>query len=422
MATTRRERLTETLALFLPGIFLLGFNIGTGSVTSMAKAGATYGMSLLWTIAMSCLATFCLINVYGRYTLVTGETALQAFRKHIHPGVGLFFIVALTAGVSGSVMGVMGIVAAVSAEWSKAMIEGGIPPVYFAAFFSALVYFIFWNGRTQFFERSLAVMVAIMAGCFVLNFFIMMPPPIDIIRGMIPNIPSVAADSGQSSFLVIASMVGTTVYPGLFIIRTTLVKEAGWTTEHLKQQRTDALVSVTMMFVISASIMAAAAGTLFKEGRGLTEAAEMISLLKPLVGSFATAIFAIGIIAAGVSSQFPNVLLVPWLLCDYTQSKRDMSLPKYRVIVFVISLLGLVVPVFGMRPVLVLIVSQALQAVILPLTIGCILYLGNRKDLMGEFKNKLTMNIVLGILLVLSTFTTYKGVIGVIEKLGDLAG
>ena len=422
MKTTIRENFTKTLALFLPGIFLLGFNIGTGSVTTMAKAGATYGMSLLWTIAISCLATLCLINVYGRYTLVTGETALQAFRKHIHPAVGIFFIVALTAGVSGSVMGVMGIVAAVSEEWSKTMIEGGIPSFYFAAFFSALVYYIFWNGRTQFFERCLAVMVAIMAGCFVLNFFIMMPPPVDIIKGLIPNIPSMAAESGTSSFLVIASMVGTTVYPGLFIIRTTLVKEAGWNTTHLKQQRTDAIVSTSMMFIISASIMAAAAGTLYKEGHGLTKAAEMITLLEPLVGPFAVSIFAIGIVAAGVSSQFPNVLLLPWLLCDYTQSKRNMTLTRYRIIVFVISLMGLVVPIFGMRPVLVLVVSQALQAVVLPLTIGCILYLGNRKDLMGEFKNKLTMNIVLSILLILSTFTTYKGVIGVIEKFGEIFG
>ncbi len=420
METTTRGRFAKTLALFLPGIFLLGFNIGTGSVTSMAKAGATYGMSLLWTIIASCLATFCLINVYGKYTLVTGETALQAFRKHIHPGLGIFFIVALTAGVSGSVMGVMGIVAAVSTEWSKTMIAGGIHPVYFAAFFSALVYFIFWNGRTQFFERSLAVMVAIMAGCFVLNFFLMMPPPIDILKGMIPSLPEVPADAGKGPFLVIASMVGTTVYPGLFIIRTTLVKEAGWTMKDLKQQRIDAMVSVTMMFVISASIMAAAAATLYKEGHGLTKAAEMITLLEPLVGSFATAIFAIGIIAAGVSSQFPNVLLLPWLLCDYNQSERKMTLPKYRIMVFVISLLGLVVPVFGMRPILVLIVSQALQSVILPLTIGCILYLANRKDLMGEFKNKLSTNIVLVILLILSTFTTYKGVIGVIGKLGEL--
>ena len=154
MTTTLRKEFTKIMALFLPGIFLLGFNIGTGSVTSMAVAGADYGMSLLWTIVASCFATFFLITIYGRYTLVTGETALQAFRKHIHPAVGIFFIVALTVGVSGSVMGVMGIVADICFEWSKTMIDGGIAPIYFAAFFIALVYFIFWNGKFVYFFRK----------------------------------------------------------------------------------------------------------------------------------------------------------------------------------------------------------------------------------------------------------------------------
>ncbi|MEX0320940.1 MAG: Nramp family divalent metal transporter [Puniceicoccaceae bacterium] len=408
-----RSKFLKTLALFLPGIFLLGFNIGTGSVTSMAKAGATYGMSLLWTIVASCLATFLLITTYGRYTLVTGETALQAFRKHIHPVVGIFFIVALTAGVSGSVMGVMGIVADISYEWSKTFVEGGIAPIYFAVIFIAIVYYIFWNGKTQFFERSLAVIVAIMSACFILNFFIMMPPPVDILKGLIPSLPEVPADQGKGPFLVIASMVGTTVFSGLFIIRTTLVKEAGWTVADFKKQRNDAIVSVTMMFVISGSIMAAAAGTLYTEGLGLTRASQMIELLEPLVGSFAVAIFAIGIIAAGVSSQFPNVLMLPWLLCDYNQSEREMTLPKYRIIVFLISLLGLVVPIFEARPVFVMIVSQAFQSLILPITICCILYLGNRRDLMGEHKLTRLTNIFLVAILLFSLVTTSMGIKGV---------
>lgn len=407
------SRFSKFLALFLPGIFLLGFNIGTGSVTSMAKAGATYGMSLLWTIVASCLATYLLIVVYGRYTLVTGETALQAFRKHIHPAVGIFFIVALTAGVSGSVMGVMGIVADISYEWSKTMIDGGIAPIYFAIFYISLVFFIFWNGRTQVFERSLAVIVAIMASCFILNFFIMMPPPVEILKGLVPNLPEVPADQGRGPFLVIASMVGTTLFSGLFIIRTTLVQEAGWTIKDMKQQRNDAIVSVTMMFVISGSIMAAAAGTLYVEGLGLTRASQMIELLEPLVGAFATSIFAIGIIAAGVSSQFPNVLMLPWLLCDYNQSPRDMTLPRYRIMVFLISLLGLVVPIFDARPVFVMVVSQALQAVILPLTVACIIYLGNRQDLMGKYKLKPTTNVLLAAIFLFSIVTTSMGIKGV---------
>ena len=415
-----KQKIAKGLALFLPGIFLLGFNIGTGSVTAMAKAGADYGMSLLWTIVASCLCTFFMINLYGRYTLVTGETALQAFRKHIHPAVGIFFIVALTFGVCGSVMGVMGIVADICYEWSKSFVDGGISPIYFAAFFVTLVYFIFWNGKTQFFERAMAVVVAIMSACFLINFFIMMPPPIDIIKGLIPSIPEVSSDSGKVPSLVIASMIGTTVFSGLFIIRTTLVKEAGWTLKDYKTQRNDAIFSVSLMFVISAAIMAAAAGTLHTQGVTLTKASQMITLLEPLAGPLAVSIFAFGLIAAGVSSQIPNVLMLPWLICDYTGSKRDMTLPKFRVFVFFISLLGLVVPIFDARPVFVMIFSQAFNAVILPITVACIFYLGNRKDLMQEHKNNVVANAVLVAIFVFSIFTSAIAVKGVWQTIASL--
>ena len=383
----------------------------------MAKAGADYGMSLLWTIVASCLCTFFMINLYGRYTLVTGETALQAFRKHIHPAVGIYFISALALGVCGSVMGVMGIISEVCFEWSKTVVDGGISPIYFAAFFSILVFLIFWNGKTEIFERSLAVIVAIMGLSFLINFFIMMPPPTDILRGLLPRLPKTVSDPSSGPFLVIASMVGTTVFSGLFIIRTTLVKEAGWGLEDAKAQRNDAVFAVVLMFVISAAVMAAAAGTLYTKSIGLSKVSQMISLLEPLAGPLATSIFAVGIVSAGVSSQFPNVLMLPWLICDYMGSERDMTLPKYRVMVFIISLLGLVVPFFGARPVVVMIVSQAFNAIILPATVACIFYLSNRKDLMGAFKNSLTSNIILTIILLFSLFTSLIGIKGLWQLL-----
>lgn len=410
------------LALFLPGIFLLGFNIGTGSVTTMATAGANYGMSLLWTVLISCAATYLMIATYGRYTLVTGETALEAFRKHIHPAVGVFFIAALGVGVCASVMGVMGIVAEISFEWSKTFIEGGIDPLFWAAFFCAVAYFIFWKGTTQVFERTLAVIVAVMAACFVLNFFILMPPFTDMAAGLIPSVPDVATSdastSGGGPFLLIASMVGTTIFSGLFIMRTTLVKEAGWTIAHDRQQRRDAAFAAIMMFVISASIMAAAAGSLFAEGIGLDRASQMVGLLEPLAGPLAVSIFAIGIIAAGVSSQFPNLLMIPWLLCDYRSTPRDMTQWQYRAFVGAISLLGLVVPLFDARPVLVLIISQAFNVVLLPVTVGCIIYLGNRADLMGEYRNSPLANAGLGALFLFSLLTGYMGFQGLMGLIG----
>jgi Mn2+/Fe2+ NRAMP family transporter len=229
----------------------------------------------------------------------------------------------------------MGILADVCYEWSKTFINGGISPIYFALFFITFVYVIFLIGRTAVFEKVLAVFVGIMSVCFLINFIILMPPAMEIIKGMVPNVPDIDAD--KNAFLVIASMVGTTVFSGLFILRTILVKEAGWTMADLNAQNRDALFSAFLMFIVSTAIMAAAAGSLFIQGITLVKVSQMIYLLEPLAGSAAVAIFTIGLIAAGVSSQFPNVALLPWLLDDFHQRKPNLKRPSYRIIALVIS-------------------------------------------------------------------------------------
>jgi len=410
--------LKNKLSNLLPGIFLFGFTIGTGSVTAMAKAGADYGMELLWTILLSCAITFLLIDQFGKFTLVTGETALNAFRKHIHPAAGIFFIIALTAHVSGSVIGVMGIIADISYEWSKTLVEGGIKPIYFASFFIFIVFLLFLDGRTKFFETVLAVVVAIMSICFLINFMVLTPPAEQVLMGLLPNVPK--TQPGENTLLVIASMVGTTVFSGLFILRTTLVKEANWSMEDFKVQRRDALFSAFMMFLVSASIMAAAAGTLYKEGVGLNNVSEMITILEPLAGPLAVGIFTVGIVAAGVSSQFPNVTLLPWMLDDYHQRKPDMRRPLYRILVLMISLLGLIVPVFNAKPIAIMIISQAFGALVLPFTVGCFIYIGNKSSLMGNHKHSTRLNVVLVLILLFAlvmSFMSYQGLFSVIRSL-----
>ncbi len=74
-------RAKRLLSLFLPGIFLIGYNIGTGSLTAMSKAGANYGTDLLWAVLVSCLITWYLINFFSRFTMASGMTAMEAFRR-----------------------------------------------------------------------------------------------------------------------------------------------------------------------------------------------------------------------------------------------------------------------------------------------------------------------------------------------------
>lgn len=411
-------KLRKLLKSLLPGIFLFGFTVGTGSVTAMAKAGADYGMSLLWTIFLSCIITYLLLHLFGKFTLLTGETAIAAIKKHIHPSVAVFFVVALTAHVCGSVIGVMGIIADVSFEWSKNFVEGGIAPLYFALFFITIVYLIFLQGKTELFQNILAIFVGVMAFCFLLNFLILTPPLLTLAKGMIPSIPDTGPD--KNAFLVMASMVGTTVFSGIFILRTTLVKEAGWTADDLKTQQKDAMFSGFLMFIVSASIMAAAAGTLFVEGVTLTNVSEMIHIMEPLAGPFSVAIFTIGLIAAGVSSQFPNVALLPWLLDDYYERKSDLTRKDYRIFAFLISLLGLIVPIFNAKPITVMITSQAFGALVLPLTIACLIYLGNKSSLMKEHKFSQGLNIVLVAIFLFALLMSYMSYSGIFATLNSL--
>ena len=404
----------------LPGLYLFGFTLGTGSVTAMANAGADYGMALLWAVFLSCIITFTLIHLYGKFALVTGETALSAFRKHIHPAIGIFFIIALTAHVCGSIIGVMGIISDLSYEWSKTYFDQGIRPTYFAGFYILLVYGIFLQGETQFFKQVLAVVVAVMAISFLINFIVFMPSPVEIVKGLIPVVPETTPD--QNPFLLIASIVGTTVFSGLFILRTTLVHEAGWTFKDLRIQRRDALFSVFMMFIVSASVMAAATGTLHLHGTRLEDSSQMVTLLEPLIGLFAMSIFTLGMIAAGISSQFPNVTLTPYLLDDYNRVKPNMRQWKYRFLVLALSLLGLMVPLLKAPPVAVMVTSQAFGALILPVTVACLMFLGNKKVLMKEHVFTWRTNTVLTLILVFSFIMSYMCFSGLLSTLLRIIG
>ena len=94
-----------------PGIFAIGYTIGTGSVTSMIVAGSQFGMQLLWVLFLSCLFSWVLMEAYGRYYLVTGETALYSFKKRLKLGplVGILIIMGITLGQWNSLIGILGI-------------------------------------------------------------------------------------------------------------------------------------------------------------------------------------------------------------------------------------------------------------------------------------------------------------------------
>ena len=121
----------------------------------------------------------------------------------------------------------------------------------------------------------------------------------------------------------------------------------------------------------------------------------MVKLLEPLAGRFAISIFVAGIVAGGLSSWFPIILLAPWMISDFKGQKTNLKSPRNRIMVLAVALLGLVVPLFGGRPVLVMIISQAMAAIATPLIIIMMILLLNRENIMGKYRLGRTMNVIL---------------------------
>jgi len=400
-------------ASIAPGLFLIGYNIGTGSITTMASSGAAYGMTMIWPLLLSCLFTYFLIMLFGRYTSITGMTILSSFRKYFGVGVAAFVLASLLISEWISCMGLMGVVTQVVQEWSRPLTRSGngFSPIIMALIFGGLLYYLFWNGQHKVFEKVLAIFVGIMGLCFILTMFMVIPDPEAVLRGLIPRIPT-----DSDAMLIMAGMVGTTMGAILYVVRSILVQEKGWNENDLKAERKDAIISVSMMFLLSVAVMAAAAGTLHPLGLKVENAIDMVKLMEPLAGRFAISIFVGGIVAAGLSSLFPIILLAPWLIADFNNKPRKMKSKSSRLLVLIGVLLGLVVPVFGGRPVLVLIIAQAMTVIVTPLILALMLYIYNKRSIMGTNTAGVTSNVSLVIILLFTIAMAVAGIIGILGQ------
>ena len=402
------------LSFIGPGLFLIGYNIGTGSITTMGMAGAQYGMTLLWALVLSGVFTYILMVAFGHLTLVTGKTALYNFKTELRGGkiLALYIMAALILGEILALIGIMGIIAELIQEGIRLLSEGQglvVGTGWIILFVTTLLFFALWYGRYKIFEKVLTVLVILMALCFVAVFFMVAPSYSVILKGMVPGIPDT-----PGAFMLIAAMAGTTCSAAVFIVRSTVVVEKGWTIRNLKDEKRDAFFSAFMMVFLSAVIMAVAAGTLHVMGLTLNNTLEMIRLLGPIGGDAAAFLLIVGITGAGLSTVFPIVLIAPWLIADYTGRPRNIKSPLFRGLI----LAGLVFA-FGSifleqpPPPVLMVVSQAFQATILPAVAIPVFILLNKKALMSERQlPSQKWNLGLVAVILFSLVTTYFAIIG----------
>ena len=416
----KKSFLKKIIAIVLgfgPGIFAIGYTIGTGSVTSMIVAGSKFNMQLLWVLLLSCVFSGILMFAYGNYALISGETALYGFKKHLKFGkiLAILIIVGITFGQWNSLMGILGISSNIIFEILAVNFEGLDAFKYETVLITALViivtfYLLMLVGKYTFFEKILVIFVTLMGFSFLISLFFVQPLPMDVVKGLIPTIPEVPGGK-----ILVAAFVGTTMAAATFLSRPLFVKGKGWTIKNLKQQKRDAITAAVLIFIISGTIMAVAAGALFHQGKEVTHVLDMANTLEPVAGKWAVTIFFFGALSAGLSSIFPCLLIAPLLVADYQSGTLDTNSRQFRIITAIACLVALIGPAFGANPIEIQILSQVFNVFVLPLVIIGIIIMVNNKTIMKGYKTGVFVNVGLFAALLFSLIISYNGIIALTE-------
>ena len=414
------SKLIKAILSFGPGIFAIGYTIGTGSVTSMIVAGSTFGMQLLWVLLLSCLFSGALIYAYGNFALVTGETALHAFKKYLPFGkvIGILIIVGVTFGQWNSLIGILGISANIIYELLALYFPAIAPYKYgvvvaIAAIVISVMYAILLNGKYTVFEKILVFFVSIMGFSFIVSLVLVHPLPVDVARGLMPTIPEVPGGK-----MMVAAFVGTTMAAATFLSRPLFIQGKGWTMANQDQQKKDAIIAAILVFVVSGSIMSVAHGALYGKQEPITDVLGMVGALEPIAGKLSLTLFFFGTLSAGLSSVFPILLIAPLLIEDYRSGKLDTQSRQFRIITAIASVLALTIPVLGFNPIKGQLLTQVFNVFVLPLVVAGIIVVINNRKLMGSHAAGYLLNTLLGLAFLFSVVISYNGILAIRTQLG----
>lgn len=377
--------------------------IGPGTVTTASVAGASTGYAVLWAIIFSIFATIVLQEMSARLGVVSREGLGEALRTTfdnpaIKWGAVLLVVAAIAFGnaafETGNITG-----AALGLETLS-----GISPQIWSVIVGIVAFALLASGAYRIIERALVVLVIVMSVVFIVTAIIVIRPSDigNILAGaIVPRIP-------EGALITVVALIGTTVVPYNLFLHASSVQEK-WpesvpTREALVESRMDTTISIALGGIITVAILSTGAAAFFGTGTEIQDAGQMAEQLEPLLGAFAKYFFAIGILAAGVTSAVTAPLAAAYATSGALGWERNLRGWKFRTVWAIVLIVGTVLAALGTNPVAAIVFAQAANGILLPIIAVFLLFVMNRSDLLGEYKNSTVGNILGGLIVLFAAF------------------
>ncbi len=392
---------------------------GPGSLLISSKVGATYGYQMVWLLLMTGILMGTYMTTAARIGVMGGATPCTLIARRLgRPvaavvGINLCLICTafqfsnnlafIAAADSLGVAKLFGDPAQMT-ERTRDLISTGVLLV-----FNVLIVTLTYTLRQVY--RALELVMKFMVGliliCFLINLFVVRPDVLGVLRGFIPSIPEglsltlpVRLETGvPDPMILIASLLGTTFSVAGAFYQGNLVREKGWSIKDYERGIGDSIAGVAVLTGISAIIMITC-GTILR-GQPADDITALASQLDMFLGGFSHALFCIGLLAVAMNPFVINAMIGGSILADGIGKPAKLSDPWSRLFTVVVLLVGMAVAMIVLhtpvKKVDAIVFGQALTVIGNPLMAASILWLANRKDIMGNKRNTLILNILGGI-------------------------
>ena len=394
------------LPRFGPGAVVTAAFIGPGTVTTCTLAGARFGTSVLWALTFATVGTIVLQEMAARLGVVGRMGLADALRQHFDARplarLAAIMLVAGAIGIGNAAYQMGNLLGA--ALGAGLIAESSHRPWVIAL--TLLAGALLWTGRYRVIERALIAMVIVMSLAFLITASSVGASPMEILHGaLVPTLPS-------GSALVVLGLVGTTIVPYNLFLHASTARQRWEGRESLPAARADLIVAIGLGGIVSMAIVVTAAA---QQGAQIGSANDMAMQLEPLLGRWATAVFALGLLAAGLTSAITAPLAAAYALSGAFGWQPDLRAMRVRAIWLAVLLTGSAFALTGVRPVPAILFAQAANGVLLPAIAIFLLIVMNDRRALGDSANGWKANLAGGLVVLV---TIVLGGWGILRALG----
>jgi Mn2+/Fe2+ NRAMP family transporter len=407
-----RRGLVAFLAVMGPGLIAGIAGNDAGGIATYSVMGAQSGLRLLWIFPITVAILAIVQEMAARLGVVTGQGLSDLIRDRFGVRPTAFaMVILLVANVANTVAEFSGAAAATEIF--------GISRYIVVPLVGIGIWALVLKASYRTVERVfLSVIVVFLA--YIVSAILAKPDWGAVGQALVT--PSF--DLGPAELLLLVAVVGTTITPYMQFYLTSAVAEKGIGVDELGLERADAIGGSVWTNVIAIFIVVAAATTIGVAGGTITSAADAAKALEPVAGKLAEALFAIGLFGASVLAATIMPLSTAFVICEAFgwESGVDKRFADARaffsIYTFVLITGALIVLIPGLDLLPVIVASQNLQGLLLPVVLIFMVLLANDPRLMGDHRNGRIGNVLawsaIGVVIALDVILLGVAVLGVV--------